>query len=81
MSQKQRADYILEYAQRELSLASFDIQPIISSTLTFITKCQPTTMTHFMNVLQQLIEMKPITPITENDFAIFFATIPRLSLS
>jgi len=74
MSQKHRTNYILEYAQRELSLASFDNQPIASSTLTFIkdlcdlAKCQPTAMTHFMNVLQQLIEMKPITPITENDF-------------
>jgi len=74
MLKKRRTDFILEYAQRELSLASFDNQPIASSALTFIkdlcdlTKCQPTTMTHFMNVLQQLIEMKPITPITETDF-------------
>jgi len=74
MSQKHRVDYILEFAQRELSLASFDNQPIASSTLTFIkdlcdlTKCQPKAMTHFVDVVQKLIEMKPITPITEKDF-------------
>jgi len=74
MSQKKRVDYILEYAQRELSLANFDNQPIASSMLAFLkdmcdlTMCQPTAMTHFLNVVQQLIEMKPITPITENDF-------------
>ena len=71
---KQRVDYILEYAQRELSLANFDNHPIASSTLTFIkdicgmTNCDPKAMTHFTHVLQQLIAMKPITPITENDF-------------
>ena len=72
--EKHRADYILEYAQRELSLANFDNHPIASSTLAFLkdlckmTQCQPKAMTHFTHVLHQLIAMKPITPITENDF-------------
>jgi hypothetical protein len=71
---KQRVDYILENAQRELSLANFDKQPIASSTLAFLkdlcemTKCQPNAMIHFTHVLQHLINMKPITPITTNDF-------------
>jgi mRNA-degrading endonuclease YafQ of YafQ-DinJ toxin-antitoxin module len=72
--EKQRVDYIIEYTQRELSLANFDNHAIASSTLTFIkdlcdlTKCQPKAMTHFTHVLQHLINMKPITPITTNDF-------------
>jgi hypothetical protein len=74
MSQKHRADYILEYAQKELSLANFDNHPITSSTLEFLkdlcemTQCQPKAMIHFTHVLQHLINMKPITPITTNDF-------------
>jgi len=74
MSQKRRIDYILEYARRELSLANFNSHPIASSALTFIkdlcdlTKCQPNAMTHFTHIIQRLLEMKPITPITENDF-------------
>jgi len=72
---KKRADYILEYAERELRLANLlDHHPIASSTLAFLkdlcdlTLCQPQAMTHFMNVVHQLTEMKPITPITEADF-------------
>ena len=74
MSQRKRVDYILEYAKHELSLANFDNHPIASSALTFIkdlcdmTKCEPNAMMYFTHVFQQLIEMKPITPITENDF-------------
>ena len=74
MPQKHRADYIVEYAQRELTLAKLDNHPITSSTLTFIkdlcdlTKCQPNAMNQFIHVLQRLIDMKPITPITEDDF-------------
>jgi len=33
-----------------------------------MTQCQPKAMTHFTHVLQQLINLKPITPITTDDF-------------
>jgi len=71
---KKRIDYILHYAQRELTLAKLDNLPITSSTLTFIkdlcdlTKSEPNAMNQFIHVLQRLIEMKPITPITTDDF-------------
>lgn len=74
MTNKHRADYIVLYAQRELTFAKLDNLPITSSALTFIrdlcnlTKCQPNAMAHFIHVIQRLIEMKPITPITKDDF-------------
>lgn len=74
MTQSTKVDYILEHAERELKFAELDKHPISSSTLTFIkdlcdiTKCEPNAMTHYIHVLQRLIEMKPITPITKDDF-------------
>ena len=74
MSRMHRVEYILEYAQRELRLANFNNHPIKSSFLIFlkelcdVTKCEPNAMIHFTHVLQQLINMKPITPITTDDF-------------
>lgn len=74
MTQSTRVDYILKYAERELKFAKLDKHPISCSTLTFIkdlcdmTKCEPNAMTHYIHVLQRLIEIKPITPITEDDF-------------
>ncbi len=68
---RSRTDYILNYAERELKLAKL---PIVSSTLIFLkdlcnlTTCDPRSMLRFTHVLQNLIEMKPITPITEDDF-------------
>ena len=74
MSQRERVDLIYRYAQRELILSKLDNLPIAYSALAFIkdlcnmTNCEPNAMLQFIHVLQRFTEMKPITPIIEEDF-------------
>ena len=72
--EKKRIDYILEYVSRELELSGLTDHTISSSTISLVkdlcnlTNCNPQAMEKFICALQRMVNMKPITPITENDF-------------
>lgn len=67
-------NYLLEFARKELELINFDKselhEPILNLLETMIKVCNnnPSVMKQIANIIPLLVEKKPLSPITEDDF-------------
>jgi hypothetical protein len=67
-------EHLLEYARRELKITNFDQSELGNTILEFleqsakITNNDTASMKQLANLLTLLIDQKPISPITEDDF-------------
>jgi len=69
-------DQLIRYAERELGLIGFMNSPLGKVCLDFLETCAEVTnedadsMKHVCEILPRLIDLRPLSPITEDDFAV-----------
>jgi hypothetical protein len=74
MNEKTYGDFLLEYAKREFVCAKFDDTKLSVAMLNFLeeaakfTNNEPDNIKKLINILNLLVDMHPIVPITEDDF-------------
>jgi len=72
--EKTFSDYLVEYAERELSLINFDKTPLGDTMIAFLVESAKLAnnnermMKAMVQMLERLIDKEPISMITENDF-------------
>lgn len=74
MNEKAYSDFLLEYAKKEFACAKFDDTELSVAMLKFLeeaakfTNNEPDNIKKLINILNLLVDMYPIVPITEDDF-------------